>query len=94
MKRGAVQLYHVISLKDHSLMDRFQMSGSRAYSTYCNIHRDFNAESLPEFMDAEAFIDLATTMAGERNIITDDNAFKPFIAEHTEVEESDAIIEN
>lgn len=90
LKRGAVQLYRTLGLKDQSVMRKVQMSGSRAYSTYCNTYSDCNADSLPDFMDAEAFIALASSMTGEMNLMTDNDAYKAFIEEHTEVEESES----
>ena len=88
LKRGSVQLYRSLGLRDEYIMQKVQMVGPRAYATYCAAYNDCAPNDLPRFASAEEYIQHASRLMGERNLLLNDEAYENFLAEVIGVEES------
>ena len=65
LKRGCVQLYRSLGIRDEQVMEIIQMNGFNAYSNYCAAYNDCAANSLPRFTSLDDFIAHAETAAEE-----------------------------
>ncbi len=67
IKRGAVQLYRSLNLRDEQIMEIVQMKGSHAYANYCAAYNDCAPPSLPRFSSWRDFVNHAETIGLEQN---------------------------
>lgn len=81
LKRGSVQLYRSLGLRDEYIMQKVQMVGPRAYATYCAAYNDCAPNDLPRFASAEEYIQHAARIMGERNLLLNDEAYANFMSE-------------
>ena len=65
IKRGAVQLYLSIGLRDENIMQRVQMTGQHAYTNYCAAYNDCAPRELPRFPSVEDHISHAQRISNE-----------------------------
>ena len=69
IKRGSVQLYRSLGLKDEYIMKKVQMVGTNAYLRYCEAFNDCAPEELPRFAGVEGFIQHAAHVHKEQQMI-------------------------
>ena len=69
LKRGAIQLYRSLGLKDEYIMQRVQMVGARAYSNYCEAYNDCAPRELPRFAYSEQFLEHAVAVMHDRKVL-------------------------
>lgn len=65
IKRGSVQLYRSLSLRDEMIMEIIQMTVHHAYENYCAAYNDFAPEELPRFSNIADYIAHANIIGGE-----------------------------
>ena len=68
LKRGCVQLYRSLGLRDENIMEIIQMTGPNAYTNYCAAYNDCAPSSLPRFNNYEDFIKHAQTLIEEERV--------------------------
>ena len=68
IKRGAVQLYRSLGLKDEYIMKKVQMVGANAYLRYCEAFNDCAPEELPRFSGVQDYISHASRIHKERQM--------------------------
>ena len=81
LKRGSVQLYRSLGLRDEYVMQRVQMVGPRAYANYCEAYNDCAPEDLPRFASAEEYLQHARQIMEERKMALDETAYSRFVLE-------------
>ena len=65
LKRGAVQLYRSLGVRDENIMEIIQMSGPNAYANYCAAYNDCSPSSIPRFTNLSDFLKHAKTLIEE-----------------------------
>ncbi len=83
-KRGSVQLFRSLGIRDEFVMQRDQMIGARAYANYCEAYNDCRPEDLPIFSSAEKYLEHAKHMMEQKEILLDEQAFPNFLSRMTE----------
>lgn len=68
IKRGSVQFYKSLSLKDECIMKKVQMIGSNAYLRYCEAFNDCAPQELPRFSCVEGYVAHAARLHKERQM--------------------------
>lgn len=91
IKRGSVQLYRSLGLRDEFVMQKIQMSGYRAYANYCAAYNNCRENDLPRFTNVKDYIEHAAQIAVESDIVYDDGAYKSFCVEVWGSEEDDGM---
>lgn len=81
IKRGSVQLYRSLGLRDEAIMEIIQMSGQHAYANYCAAYNDCAPQALPRFSSIKDYILHATKVTEESDLVHDKEAFMEFIRE-------------
>lgn len=66
LKRGCVQLYRSLGMRDEHVMEIVQMSGDNAYANYCAAYNDCAPNELPRFNNLDAYIAHAETVKEEQ----------------------------
>ncbi len=84
LKRGSVQLYRSLNLRDEQVMEIVQMKGFHAYSNYCSSYNDCSPEDLPRFCSAEDYITHAEKLKHETDWVHDQEMFNAFLADLSE----------
>lgn len=79
IKRGSVQLYRSLGIRDESVMEIIQMKGHHAYSNYTAAYSDCVPVDLPRFANVRDFINHADTVAKETDWVHDPQAFQDFL---------------
>lgn len=79
LKRGCVQLLRSLGLRDKCVMERIQMTGSRAYTLYTESFNDCAPTTLPRFASNADFLRHADRMNQEKNILLDQKGLEEFI---------------
>lgn len=67
IKRGAVQLYRSLGLRDEQVMEIVQMTGANAYANYCAAYNDCGPSDIPRFNNIDDFLRHADTVQKEQN---------------------------
>ena len=80
LKRGAVQLYRSLGLKDEYIMKKVQMVGANAYLRYCEAFNDCAPDDLPRFSGVEGYIQHAARIHQERQMHLDENEYSKYIS--------------
>jgi len=80
IKRGAVQLYRSLGLKDEYIMKKVQMVGANAYLRYCEAFNDCAPEELPRFSGVEGYIAHAARIHKERQICLSEQEYMNYIS--------------
>ena len=88
LKRGSVQLYRFLGLRDEYVMQKVQMVGPGAYATYCATYNDCAPNDLPRFASAVEYIQHASRIMGEENLLLNDEAYANFMSEVIGIDES------
>ena len=88
LKRGSVQLYRSLGLRDEYVMQRVQMVGPKAYANYCEAYNDCAPEDLPRFASAEEYLEQADRLKKEKELALNPEAFSKFITEVVRMEEN------
>lgn len=65
LKRGCIQLYRSLDIRDEQIMQIVQMTGPNAYSNYCAANNDCAAEDLPRFSSVNMFMEHSDTLRDE-----------------------------
>lgn len=81
LKVGAIQLYRALGLRDKYIMQKVQMSGSRAYDNYCAAYNDCCPADQPRFINAKDYMAHAKNIAGESEVLLDSDQFNSFMKE-------------
>lgn len=81
IKRGAVQLYRSLSVRDEQVMEIIQMKGPHAYSNYTASYNDCAPLDLPRFSCVVDYIEHANTISQESDWIHDPESFREFVME-------------
>lgn len=81
LKRGSVQLYRSLGLRDEYVMQRVQMVGNRAYANYCEAYNDCAPEDIPRFASEEGYLQHAHRLMEEKKILADSAAYSKFLAD-------------
>jgi len=81
LKRGSVQLFRSLGLRDEYVMQRVQMVGHRAYANYCEAYNDCAPEDLPRFSSEKEYLQHAIRLMEEKKVKRNDNAFFKFMRE-------------
>jgi len=66
LKRGAVQLYRSLGIRDEQVMSIIQMTGPNAYANYCSAYNDCSPGEVPRFKNIEDFLRHPDTVNRER----------------------------
>ena len=81
IKRGSVQLYRSLGLRDEAIMEIIQMSGQNAYANYCAAYNDCAPKSLPRFASVSEYIKHAEKIVTETDVIHSKEKFDGFMFE-------------
>lgn len=81
LKRGSVQLYRSLNLRDEQVTETIQMKGPHAYANCCAAYNDCAPPNLPCFSSASNYIAHAEKIATESDWIHDSDAFEEFMKE-------------
>ena len=81
LKRGSIQLYRSLGLRDEYVMEKVQMVGQRAYATYCAAYNDCAPPSLPRFASCNEFVDHANRIQMEKELELNDAGYSKFMTE-------------
>ncbi len=81
IKRGVVQLYHSLNLRDEQIMEIVQMKCSHAYANYCAAYNDCAPPSLPRFSSWRDFVNHAETIGLEQNLVYNQKKYEDFVVE-------------
>ena len=79
IKRGSVQLYRSLGLRDEAIMEIIQMSGYQAYSNYCAAYNDCAPPELPRFNSVKEYVRHAETICEESEQIYGKDDFAKFL---------------
>ena len=80
IKRGAVQLYRSLGLKDEYIMKKVQMVGANAYLRYCEAFNDCAPEELPRFSGVQDYISHASRIHKERQMFLNGDEYAKYMA--------------
>ena len=75
LKRGSLQLFRSLGLRDEYAMQRVQMVGHKAYVYYCEAYNDCTPEDWPKLFERRAVsaachaFDRGEVGQGERQIV-------------------------
>ncbi len=58
LKRGSVQLYRSLGIRDEQIMEINQMIGTNSYANYCAAYNDCAPTDLPRFSNVRDFLRL------------------------------------
>ena len=86
LKRGCVQLYRSMHVRDEQIMDIIQMSGPNAYYNYTVSYNTCAPPDLPGFDSVDEYISHANQLEKERLVVMDHELFDGFITELEELE--------
>ena len=81
IKRGAVQLYRSLNMRDEQIMEIIQMKGPHAYANYCAAYNDCAPPSLPRFSSWKSYVKHAETIGMEQNLVYDQDEYDEFVLE-------------
>ena len=65
IKRGCVQLYRSLGVRDEQIMEWVQMIGANAYHNYTQAYNDCHAVDLPRFANKEPYLKHARILVHE-----------------------------
>lgn len=65
LKRGCVQLYRSLGIRDEQIMEIVQMTGPQAYANYCAAYNDCRPSDLPRFTNIGAMVKHVGTVTAE-----------------------------
>lgn len=68
LKRGWVQLYKSLGLRNENILEIIQMIGTNVYANYCAVYNDCTPNSLPSFTNYEDFIKHTQTLIEEERV--------------------------
>lgn len=74
IKRGCIQLYRSLDLRDEQIMDIIQMRGPNAYSNYCASNNDCAPTDLPRFTSVKMFMEHSETLRNEDQTCLDESS--------------------
>lgn len=81
IKRGSVQLYRSLGVRDEMIMEIIQMTGNHAYANYCAAYNDCAPEDIPRFTSITECILHAEEICREKSIMHNDEDVERFILE-------------
>lgn len=81
LKRGAVQLYRSLRLRDEEIMRRMQMKDYAAFMRYTATFNNATPGSIPQFNSRQEYIEYASALLGEKEVLYDTERFDSFMVE-------------
>lgn len=67
LKRGCIQLWRSLGLRDEQIMEIVQMCGTNAYANYCEVFNDCAPNDIPRFTNLQDMINHVETIKGEQS---------------------------
>ncbi len=88
LKRGSVQLYRSLGLRDENVMQRVQMVGPKAYMNCCEAYNDCAPEDLPRFASEDEYLQYAERLQEEKKLLLINDGFTNFMTEIAGIKEN------
>lgn len=79
IKRGAVQLYRSLGVRDEMIMEIIQMKGVNAYLNYCEAYNDCSPSGIPRFASIEELLTYSKAVSEEQVEVQDESDFSKFL---------------